>query len=220
MRNGDHASRLSGGDSCVRRENRVERNGEVLATQVGLQFPHSLAFEEWERTGKKITRIVNSSAWFLGDWVVYGQARYSDRYRRAIETARLDYQTIRNYAWVARRFELSRRRDKLSFQHHAEVAALPVDQQDHWLDLAEEAGWSRNQLRQHIRNSRLAMRGEVAPERPMPAIQVTTERLERWQRAAEQAGSSIESWIIANLDSAAGRALEDGDVGRRPLAIS
>ncbi|GAA2773269.1 LmbU family transcriptional regulator [Saccharopolyspora taberi] len=181
---------------------------------MGLQFPHSLAFEEWERTGKKITRIVNSSAWFLGDWVVYGQTRYSDRYRRAIETARLDYQTIRNYAWVARRFEHSRRRDKLSFQHHAEVAALPAEQQDYWLDLAEESGWSRNQLRQHVRNSRLAERGAVAPERPMPAIQVTTERLERWQRAAEQAGSSIETWIIANLDSAAGRALEEGEANR------
>ncbi|MFD0490370.1 LmbU family transcriptional regulator [Saccharopolyspora erythraea] len=214
MRDRDHGSRLTNGDSRSLdsgREKRVERSGEVLATQVGLQFPHSLPFEDWERAGKKITRIVNSSAWFLGDWVVYGQARYSDRYRRAIETARLDYQTIRNYAWVARRFELSRRRDKLSFQHHAEVAALPVDQQDRWLDRAEEAGWSRNQLRQHIRNSRLAVQGAGSVERAMPAIQVTSERLERWQRAAERAGSSIESWIVANLDSAAGRVLEEAD---------
>ncbi len=32
-------------------------------------------------------------------------------------------------AWVARRFPVSRRRDTVSFQHHAEVAALPEPEQ-------------------------------------------------------------------------------------------
>ena len=41
----------------------------------------------------------------------------------------LDYQTLRNYAWVARRFAMSRRRDTLSFGHHAEVPALPEPEQ-------------------------------------------------------------------------------------------
>jgi hypothetical protein len=40
----------------------------------------------------------------------------------------LDYQTLRNYAAVARRFELSRRRDNLSFHHHAELCALSESQ--------------------------------------------------------------------------------------------
>ena len=35
------------------------------------------------------------------------------------------------------RFDLSRRRDKLSFGHHAELAALPEHEQDEWLDQAE-----------------------------------------------------------------------------------
>lgn len=35
---------------------------------------------------------------------MYGQAAYTGRYRDAIEQASLDYQTLRNYAWVARRF--------------------------------------------------------------------------------------------------------------------
>ena len=56
----------------------------------------------------------------------------------------LDYQTLREYGVVARRFEWSRRRDNLSFQHHAEVCALTGAEQDRWLDLAAPNRWSRS----------------------------------------------------------------------------
>jgi hypothetical protein len=35
-----------------------------------------------------------------------------------------------NAASIANAFELSRRRDNLSFKHHAEVASLPLDEAD------------------------------------------------------------------------------------------
>jgi hypothetical protein len=44
------------------------------------------------------------------------------------------YQTCRDSAWVASRFELSRRKDNLTFNHHAEVAALPPADLDWQLD--------------------------------------------------------------------------------------
>ena len=50
----------------------------------------------------------------------------------------LDYQTLRNYAWVARRFPAGRRRAGVSFAHHAEVARLPEPEQDYWLRRAED----------------------------------------------------------------------------------
>ena len=70
------------------------------------------------------------AAWCLGDWLVFGEQAYAGRYRQAIERTSLDYQTLGNYAWVAKRFSLSRRRDELSFGHHSEVAALPEPEQD------------------------------------------------------------------------------------------
>jgi hypothetical protein len=89
--------------------------------------------------------VASSSAWCLGDWLNYGQSAYPGRYQDAIEGTSLDYQTLRNYAWVARRFSLSRRRDRISFGQHAEVAALPEPEQDFWLRKAEELCWSRGQ---------------------------------------------------------------------------
>jgi hypothetical protein len=63
-------------------------------------------------------------------WLIHGENAYSGRYRDAIEQTSLDYQTLRNYAWVARSLPLSRRRDTLSFAHHAEVARPPECEQD------------------------------------------------------------------------------------------
>jgi G:T-mismatch repair DNA endonuclease (very short patch repair protein) len=45
---------------------------------------------------------------------------------------------------------LSRRRDGLSFGHHAEVTALPEAEQNFWLRKAQNLGWSVKQLRHQV----------------------------------------------------------------------
>ena len=125
-------------------------------TPVGLRLPASLPFERWQALGRRIGSITNASSWWLGDWALYGEGSYGEKYKQAIAVTGLDYQTLRNYAWVAGRFDLSRRRDKLSFGHHAELAALPEHQQDEWLDQAENSRWSRNELRTHLRQEKQA----------------------------------------------------------------
>src|SRR4051812_29285733 len=67
------------------------RPSQIMPTRVGLQLPDELPYDVWEAAGQKIFRIVDSSAWCLGDWLVYGQDKYDDRYRRAVEAAGLDY---------------------------------------------------------------------------------------------------------------------------------
>lgn len=183
-------------------------DGQVLATRVGLRFPAVLSFGEWERAGTKLARISDSSTWCLGDWLIYGQDKYSDRYQQAIAAAGLDYQTLRNYAWIARRYEWTRRRAELSFQHHAEVAALPDAEQDLWLDRAVEHRWSRNELRRQLRQSRQAT-SSVRPAVALPRLPVSAGQVDRWRAAAEVSSSEFDQWVIAALDDAAAQTLED-----------
>ncbi|MGW5052720.1 LmbU family transcriptional regulator [Actinokineospora sp. NPDC004072] len=183
---------------------------QVLMSRVGLRIPGGLTYDSWQRTGVQLSRIIDSSAWCLGDWLVCGQKNYADRYLRAVEVAGLDYQTLRNYAWIARRFPLHRRREGLSFQHHAEVAALPTAVQDQWLDRAEQAGWSRNELRRRLRGSRGGERQAPAPTSLMPRLPVARERVERWRAAAQRCDDELENWIVLILDRAAEHALTGG----------
>lgn len=53
-----------------------------------------------------------------------------EKYAQAIDVTGYEYGTLQNFGWVAGRIETSRRRDVLSWSHHAEVAALEPSEQD------------------------------------------------------------------------------------------
>ncbi|MFI2782749.1 LmbU family transcriptional regulator [Streptomyces sp. ALB3] len=183
----------------------------MLTTRVGLQLPEALSFDEWERAGRQLAGVLDSSSWWLGDWLTYGKNHYVDRYQQGLRTAGLRYQTLRNYAWVARRFEVERRRARLTFQHHAEVASLPVEGQEEWLSRAEELAWTTKQLRTALRKSRDADVVDTLEEvSATKQLAVPAERFERWLKAAERSGADVDEWVLATLDSAAELVFEAG----------
>ncbi|MFS1299826.1 LmbU family transcriptional regulator [Streptosporangium longisporum] len=187
-----------------------------MTRRTALSLPPNMSLTAWSRLGRQIFIISDSSAWWLGDWLIYGQAQYPDRYKRAIAETSLDYQTLRNYAWVARQFSLSRRREKLSFQHHAEVASLPEPEQDIWLNRAEKGAWSRNELRRRIKAER---NGGVADEVTHIQMNVIAEQKKRWQEAAESTEQDLLVWMVSNLDRAALAALEAREAAARSDAL-
>jgi hypothetical protein len=181
----------------------VELGPQVAVERTSLQLPRDLPIDSWQSIGDTILSVTDSSAWWIGDWLVFGQSIYGDRYKRAMAETSLDYQTLRNYAWVARRFTPSRRRENLTFQHHVEVAALDAEEQDHWLDLAANFRWSRNELRRQIRNSAASDNGDRRPRESQVLIQMSEDRLRRWEAEAQRKRLDLLDWIAIVLDDAA-----------------
>jgi hypothetical protein len=114
------------------------------------------------------------SNWWVGDWLQYGAARWGEKYVEASRITGFDAKTLRNIAYVAARFDLSRRRDKLTWTHHAEVAALDVPDQDLWLDRALKERLSARDLRVALRSLHKSDAADCAsdhaPEDAEPAI--------------------------------------------------
>lgn len=181
-------------------------NPRSRAARTGLQLREGLSFEEWSRVGSQVSALADASAWWIGDWLVYGQRTYPRRYRDAIAQTALSYQTLRNYAWVATQFPLYRRREKLSFGHHAELAALPPEEQDVWLTRAITNGWTRNQLRSQLRAPEQPVLGGVAI-----ALQVEPAQHERWQAAAIAEQRPLAAWIVEVLDAASSALLASAE---------
>jgi hypothetical protein len=177
------------------------------STRTALFLRGELSYDDWRDLGEYLLTVADSSAWWVGDWLLFGKRTYADRYQTAIERTGFDYQTLRNYAWVASRFEPSRRQDNLSFSHHAEVAALEADDQDEWLRRALVEGWSRNTLRNEIRKQRGESRFVT---RTAIRLEVPPQRRALWQAAAEASGYNLPAWIEMNLDEAAASALGEG----------
>ncbi|ANW16788.1 LmbU family transcriptional regulator [Streptomyces clavuligerus] len=182
-------------------QNRLGITDGVYAGQVELRIPAGLPFDSWCRLGSQIKRVSESSVWWLADWLVFGEEEYPDRYQVVIKRTSLSYQTLRNYAWVARKFPVARRRDALSLQHHAETAALPADEQDRWLERAERERWSARRLRRELRGHHAVDGGAAA--RVQVTLNLDSERRGRWTQAAEAAHVPLMEWIVRTVDDAA-----------------
>jgi hypothetical protein len=199
--------------TVLRPNDRLSADRSAMTTRTSLSLPTSMSIDAWRNIGERISRISDASTWWLGDWIIYGQAKYPDRYKRAVDDTGLDYQTLRNYAWVARKFDPSRRRGKLSVQHHVEVAFLPEDEQDVWLDRAERFKWSRSTLRRYLRAAKLdsaenasgedSAGGAPGEKEIVLSLKVSSNRKKSWQEAAVRSARDLDEWITAALDTAA-----------------
>lgn len=133
-------------------------NGTVLAarqprmTETALELAPDLTAAEWEAIGHELGRFERASAWWIGDWINYGEdAGYvsRDKYAAAEQLTGLKKATLWDYAWVARTYESSYRHEELSFKHHHAVAPRPQRERVALLNEAVENEWSAAELRQH-----------------------------------------------------------------------
>jgi hypothetical protein len=131
-------------------------------TPTGIQFNEELSFEEWDALGQKLAPIGKCIGFIIGDWINYGEAHYGEKYEEASVRTGLAYQTLRQYAYVARKVEMYLRKYNLDYYIHATVAKLKTDEEkQHWLDMADKHKLSVRRLRKSINFGRLATPEEV-----------------------------------------------------------
>ena len=110
------------------------RNGVEFLPR-GLMFYTPLSFEEWARLGETLLTMEAAIQFWIGDWLLFGEEAFGERASQFYEARA--YQTLANYAWVARRIPVSRRRETVSWSVHAEIAACEPQEQEKWLNRAE-----------------------------------------------------------------------------------
>lgn len=175
---------------------------KVAASKCGCIFPPGLPIEDWTRLGREIVGFLELSQWAIADWVNYGETVYGEKYRLALTVLRIEYGTLRNLAHVGKTIELSRRRDNLSFSHHATVACefslAPADQ-DRYLARAEKESLTRADLRELIRRDQAEVGGHAGSARldPPGPLKYLTDFTLSLQRLGDPTGWSApqkEAW--------------------------
>ncbi len=160
---------------------------------------------EWLAEGQAIVarersleRTRDSLAWELGDWIAGRETAYGDMTRLAAELE-MPLGTLKNRASVARRIRPSRRRDDLSFSHHAEVAGLDPEAADATLAEAALYSWSVERLRS-VLHERGAKR---KAEREVERLQAEVAALRAAATAPDEAKrvvNSVRAEIEAGID--------------------
>lgn len=122
-------------------------------TGIGLENRDGGSEADWAELGGVLRALEGSLQWLIGDWIVAGELRWGKTYEEICELTGYEYQTVRDYAYVARNVDLSIRIDKLSHAHHRLVASMPQDSQREWLGYALGNRLSVAKLRAEIREA-------------------------------------------------------------------
>lgn len=130
---------------------------------VGLELPEDLTYEQWQGIGGALQSVNRSVMWWIGDWLRYGERRWGEMYAQAVldETGKTA-SVLQNAKWVAERYDPSTRVEGLSWTHHREAAALPLDERRQVLRDATHNGWSTRETKAEV-NRRKSAAAMAAP---------------------------------------------------------
>lgn len=140
--------------------------GPFRLLKTGLAVIGEPTFEQWDKFGGFLSHAEGAVHWWIGDWLNYGERRWGEDHAQAVDQTGFSDDTIYHDKWVAEHVEVCRRRQTLSWSHHAQVAKLEPAEQDYWLDLAETNAWTRSELRSEMR------RGLPQPDLPQGKYRV------------------------------------------------
>lgn len=154
-------------------------NRPYTLTEQTLVFDPGVTFDEWAEATEELLVVARGVPFWVADALAYGEDEFSERAASVLPDGGWAWQTMANAAYTAKAVAPERRHAALSFAHHAEVASLTPPQQLAMLDLAEEQGWTREDLRDQVRKAKRSARKILADSQPVPELPSERIRLEQ-----------------------------------------
>jgi hypothetical protein len=137
----------------------LENAGAVIDN--GLFLPAGLDYERYEAIGAMLGALHQANSFLIGDYLLFGEHTYGEKYSQAATLIGLSPQTLTNYASIARRVPPGRRRTGVSFSIHGEVASLPPAEQERWLEIAATENLTKQEVRDRLRPKELTPGGRT-----------------------------------------------------------
>lgn len=163
---------------------------EELETQHGGE----LTLDEARDVARALGAMARGHQWWIGDLLVHSEERFGEEFAQLEAELELEPRTVANYRWVAGSVKASRRREALSWSHHAEVGRLTATQQKKALERAEKDGMTVRELRDYVSTT------WPAPEQtelPIPGPEPTALEEGEIQRRIERVELALEAGDVA-----------------------
>ena len=104
---------------------------------------------DWEGPLQFALWCQRASPWWIGDLLNAGDAAFGESFSQVCE-GYVSGDQLQRYESVARRVPARNRRENLSWSAHAVVARLSSEHQQQMLKVAEERGYTSEELRRHV----------------------------------------------------------------------
>ena len=125
-----------------------ELNLHGALTATGLHLPASVTRDEYEALGALLGQWHEASKWAIGDYLRIGPELFGDEAYQLQESLRISPESRAQYVRVSTAIDPERRRheEPLTWSHHRNVAHLPPEDQDNWLERAYVNSWNSGEM--------------------------------------------------------------------------
>lgn len=110
---------------------------------------------DWIALGRSLAVRKRQTDWLIGDWIAFGREHFPDQLELHLPEVADDPRNLRRIERTAKTFPPHLRSDKLTFEHHAHVADMPVQEALPLLKLAERENLSAKALRHRAMDRKL-----------------------------------------------------------------
>ncbi len=124
---------------------------KMTATGLIITDPN-MPYEQAETIGHVLGRAHMSVRFAIGDWLLFIEAVYPEKWSQLAEVLAISERTCRDYMRVSQRVPHSIRRPEVEWSAHRAVAALPPPAQKEWLKKVEVEKMPHHALRDALRN--------------------------------------------------------------------
>lgn len=152
-------------------------------TPIGLRLPAHVEQDRMAAIGAMLGTAREAVYWGIGDYIVACEEMYGEEGYQFIEALGISEVSRQQYIRSAKVIPYERRVMGLSWSHHRSVLALEPADQDRYLRLALENGWTKGQLEEAIREEFHPDRSRRAQKYVVEAVCNAAERV--WETSAK-----------------------------------
>jgi len=154
---------------------------------LGLDLPPTLPLDDWRDLGRKLCASGRALNWLIGDWLDFGLSHYPEAQAEALAIFRADERRLDPILQTCRKFPRERRRDNLTFGHHAALLKLPYDLAEALLVEAERHRVTVPMLRAQARAALAERQGSVELSDDDPEDTEYRRIVQAWNNASHAA---------------------------------
>lgn len=161
---------------------------------LALALPETTDFPTWLAKGRELATHKRHIDWLIGDWITFGRAHFPEQLDLALADLSDDPRNLKRIEKTAATFPPHLRDAALTFEHHAHVADMPVQEALPLLKQAHEEDLTARQLR--IRAMlRKVETGQVLPREDDAADDMLLALCRAWNRATRDVRSEFAEMI-------------------------
>jgi hypothetical protein len=175
----------------------AQHGDEAAVDFVNSTIDQQERLELWLEQGRQIAMDGAGYHWRIGDWLC--SAKELDEklaYREAEIVTGIRRKMLYDLAWVASNVPISVRTEKLSWNHHRQVAHLEPSEQQYWLGKAETEGLAVSQLRELTKEPRQQKPKQGQKQKPQRIpVELTSAQEDLVRIYATRAGISAAAYL-------------------------